>query len=106
MGRRGIIIIMDSWQWGGGIFGEREGGKEFVRCSGIYKQYGHLMCAELSVGTEWKTTDNRNPGTADKWERALFDNDMQRKSTNPGDELLLADDHLNQSGNITSQKSN
>ena len=44
-----------------------------------------------------------NPGTADQWERALFYNEMQKSSTNPVEEFLLVDDHLNQSGKITSK---
>ena len=59
--------------------------------------------AEFSVGPECKTTANRNPGTAHQWERALFNNEMQKSSTNPVEEFLLVDDHLNQSGKITSK---
>ena len=59
--------------------------------------------AEFSVGTECKTTAIRNPGTANQWERALFYNEMQKSSTNPVEEFLLVDDHLNQSGKKTSK---
>lgn len=59
--------------------------------------------AEFSEDTECKTTEKRNPGTADQWERALFNNEMQKSSTNPVEEFLLVDDHLNQSGKTTSK---
>ena len=60
--------------------------------------------AALSVGTGGKTTVGENSGTANRWERGNSNNDMQRKSTNPGDEFILVDDDLNQSGKITSEK--
>ena len=77
MGLRCIFIIIDSRQWGGGIIGGREGGKEFARCPVVENFMGNL-CAHasmdcrtlLSVGTGREDDRRENPGTDNQWERA------------------------------------
>ena len=91
----------------GGGKGERSspGAPVVVNCMITLCAHASMDCRTvLSVGTGREDDRRENPGTDNQWESGKSNNEMQRKSTNPGDEFLLVYDDLNQSGNITSEK--